>query len=113
MAATRTIPGDILSSSLAATARRRRLSMPRSGRCNPCRAASSPGQRQASSTSQSGGRVKPSSSRPSKNAGAMTNDDAQPSLQAVLFDYGDTLAHFGPIDDALPVAYEQIRQKLL
>ena len=43
----------------------------------------------------------------------MTDHDARPPLQAVLFDYGDTLAHFGPIEDALPVAYEQIRQKLL
>src|SRR6185312_6515650 len=34
-------------------------------------------------------------------------------LQAVLFDYGDTLAHFGPVDDPLLVAYEQIREKLI
>ncbi|HLV98469.1 MAG TPA: HAD family hydrolase [Ktedonobacterales bacterium] len=34
-------------------------------------------------------------------------------IQAVLLDYGDTLAHFGPVDDALLVAYEQIREKLI
>jgi putative hydrolase of the HAD superfamily len=35
------------------------------------------------------------------------------TIQAVLFDYGDTLAHFGPVDDALLVTYEQIREKLI
>jgi HAD superfamily hydrolase (TIGR01549 family) len=43
----------------------------------------------------------------------MTDKSNRPSLQAVLFDYGDTLAHFGPIDDAMLVAYEQLRQKLI
>jgi putative hydrolase of the HAD superfamily len=35
------------------------------------------------------------------------------AIQAVFFDYGDTLAHFAPIDDAMLVAYEQIREKLI
>jgi HAD superfamily hydrolase (TIGR01509 family) len=35
------------------------------------------------------------------------------TLQAVLFDYGDTLAHFGPVEDAMLAAYEQIREKLI
>ncbi len=36
------------------------------------------------------------------------------TLQAVLFDYGDTLAHFGPVGDApLLEAYEQIRKRLI
>ena len=43
----------------------------------------------------------------------MTNAHTRPALQAVLLDYGDTLAHFGPIDDAMLVAYEQLREKLL
>ncbi len=43
----------------------------------------------------------------------MTNAATRPALQAVLLDYGDTLAHFGPIDDAMLVAYEQVREKLL
>src|SRR5579862_477388 len=43
----------------------------------------------------------------------MTDSAARPPLQAVLFDYGDTLAHFGPIAGALPEVYEQIREKLL
>ena len=40
-------------------------------------------------------------------------DNARPPLQAVLFDYGDTLAHFGPVQDAMQAAYEQIREKLI
>jgi HAD superfamily hydrolase (TIGR01549 family) len=43
----------------------------------------------------------------------MTDDAARPALQAVFFDYGDTLAHFGPVQDAVLVAYEQIREKLI
>ena len=35
------------------------------------------------------------------------------TIQAVFFDYGDTLAHFGPMEDALLVAYEQLREKLI
>ncbi len=38
---------------------------------------------------------------------------AKQTMQAVLFDYGDTLAHFGPMQDALLTAYEQIREKLI
>jgi HAD superfamily hydrolase (TIGR01549 family) len=36
-----------------------------------------------------------------------------PPLQAIIFDYGDTLAHFAPIDHALLKAYEQFREKLV
>lgn len=43
----------------------------------------------------------------------MTNQTSHPPLQAVLFDYGDTLAHFAPIDDALLEAYEKLREKLI
>ncbi len=38
---------------------------------------------------------------------------AFPPLQAVLFDYSDTLAHFGPVEDALLKGYEAIRAKLV
>ena len=37
----------------------------------------------------------------------------QAPVQAVLLDYGDTLAHFGPMEDALLIAYEGVREKLL
>ena len=43
----------------------------------------------------------------------MVQEASQPAIQAVLFDYGDTLAHFGPVEDALPTAYEAIRKKLV
>jgi HAD superfamily hydrolase (TIGR01549 family) len=43
----------------------------------------------------------------------MVQEASQPTIQAVLFDYGDTLAHFGPVEDALPTAYEAIREKLV
>ena len=38
---------------------------------------------------------------------------AFPPLQAVLFDYSDTLAHFGPVEDALLKGYEAIRAQLV
>ncbi len=34
-------------------------------------------------------------------------------VQAVIFDYGDTLAHFGPVENALLAAYEGVREKLI
>jgi putative hydrolase of the HAD superfamily len=43
----------------------------------------------------------------------MAADKPYPPLQAVIFDYGDTLAHFGPIHDALPEAYRQLYEKLV
>src|SRR5690348_7571990 len=43
----------------------------------------------------------------------MAQETSQPAIQAVLFDYGDTLAHFGPVEQALPTAYEAIREKLI
>lgn len=43
----------------------------------------------------------------------MVQEASQPTIRAVLFDYGDTLAHFGPVEDALPTAYEAIREKLV
>ncbi|HEY7349885.1 MAG TPA: HAD family hydrolase [Ktedonobacterales bacterium] len=43
----------------------------------------------------------------------MSDTSPQPPVQAILFDYGDTLAHFGPVQDALLTAYEQIREKLI
>lgn len=43
----------------------------------------------------------------------MTNQISSPPLQAVIFDYGDTLAHFAPIDHALLEAYTQLREKLV
>jgi HAD superfamily hydrolase (TIGR01549 family) len=43
----------------------------------------------------------------------MNNEEARPQTRAVLFDYGDTLAHFGPVQDALLEAYERVREKLV
>lgn len=43
----------------------------------------------------------------------MTDHNTRPPLQAVLLDYGDTLAHFEPKPDALLVAFEQVREKLI
>jgi HAD superfamily hydrolase (TIGR01549 family) len=43
----------------------------------------------------------------------MIQDESPQAIQAVLFDYGDTLAHFGPVEQALPTAYEAIREKLI
>ncbi len=43
----------------------------------------------------------------------MRDAASRPPIQAVFLDYGDTLAHFGPVQDALLEAYEQIREKLI
>ena len=43
----------------------------------------------------------------------MLHEASQPAIQAVLFDYADTLAHFGPVEHALPIAYKAIREKLV
>jgi HAD superfamily hydrolase (TIGR01549 family) len=43
----------------------------------------------------------------------MAQNESPSAIQAVLFDYADTLAHFGPVEHALPIAYEAIRKKLM